>query len=242
MILGLAAGSVLALGAAAAADAAPTWNWSGPYVGGVVGANVEDSRFALPGDTADRLLSTHSSPTGFTGGGLVGFNYQFNGNYVIGAEADVVDGSAVRKVTACTTFGGCFTSAHDSFTTYNRLDQGVSGHLRARLGYAMDRTLLYVAGGYSWADTKLNLIGDCYNAATPTVPTVYTYSRSKTLSGFNLGVGLDQAVSDHIVLRAEYVYDDFGAQTYPGDAAGEWNARRIGLDENNFRVAASFKF
>ena len=239
MLLGLAAGSAIAL-CAAVANAAPVQDWSGFYVGGVVGANVEHGHFSLPGDTSDVLLSDHANATGLTGGGLIGFNKQYQ-NYVVGIEGDVVAGAADRKVTACTAIDGCFTPAHDSFTTYNRLKQGVSGHLRVRLGYAMDRTLVYVAGGYSVADTRLDLVGDCFNPANPPTPTVYTFSRGKTVSGFNIGAGVERAVTDHIAVRAEYVYDDFGGQTYRGDAP-EWNDRRIDLHNSNFRVAASYRF
>lgn len=233
----LAAGSALA--AFQPATAAPQPTWSGLYVGGTVGANFANSRFSLPGDTGDVLQSDHDSRTSFTGGGLVGFNYQM-GNYVVGLEGDVVGGSNTRQVTACNAFDGCWTPSHDSFTTFNRLRQGTTGHIRVRLGYATGPTLIYAAGGYSLASTRMDLIGDCYNFGDPASPTVYNFSRNKTVSGFNVGAGVEQAVTRHLSVRAEYLFDDFGTQTYTGN--DEWNDRQIHLDNSTLRVAASYRF
>jgi outer membrane immunogenic protein len=185
-------------------------------------------------------LSDHDSQTAFSGGGLIGFNHQFD-HIVVGLEGDVVDGSDTLTTTACTVYGGCWTPDHDSFTTYNRLDKGVTGHVRVRLGYAAGRTLFYAAGGYSVADTRLKLTGDCYDANDPSTPTLYRFSPSKTVSGFNVGAGVEHAVTDHVMLRAEYPYDAFGTQLYKGDGS-EWNDRRVSRDSSIFREAASYRF
>lgn len=230
----------MALAGAEAANAAPAVTWDGPYVGATVGATFASGHFALPGDTSDVLKSTHDSKTAFTGGGLIGFNQQY-GDYVVGVEGDVVDGSSTLNVTACTVFGGCWTPAHDSFTTFNHVKQGVTGHIRLKLGYAVGRTLVYAAGGYSIADTQLNLIGDCYNFASPATPTIYNYSRRMAVSGFNVGAAVEQAVTDHVSVRAEYVYDDFGSQLYRGDGV-EWNDRRVDLSNSTLRVSGNYRF
>lgn len=236
----LTAGLAVVFAADGSADAAPAAGWDGVYVGATVGANISSGHFALPGDTGDVLLTDQDSRTAFTGGGLVGFNHQI-GNYVLGIEGDVVGGPDKLNVTACTVFGGCWTPAHDSFTTFNRLKEGVTGHLRFKLGYAFGRTLVYAAGGYSVADTQLDLIGDCFNGTDPSSPTIYRFSRGKTVSGFNVGAGLERAVTDHVTVRAEYLYDDFGTQLYRGDGT-EWNDRRIGLSNSTFRAAAAYRF
>ena len=156
-------------------------------------------------------------------------------------EGDLTDTNKARTVVACNVTDGCWTSAHDSFTTYNRLKETLNGHVRVRAGVAEGDNLLYIAGGYSVAKTTLDLIGDCYDPANPSVPTVYTYSRAKTVSGYTVGAGVEHAMGAHLLVRAEYLYDGYGHQTYAGDGA-EWNDRRISLHDSNLRVGVSYKF
>jgi outer membrane immunogenic protein len=228
------AASVLLSSAAAFADPAMTGDWSGFYIGGVGGAEFGNAHFSLPGDKHDALQSSHGNNTNFNGGGLAGFNFQSN-NFVYGIEGEVTDGDGTRSVTACAEPDGCFTSAHDSFTTFNHLKTGISEKLRARFGLAYGDTLFYAAAGYSHADTKLSLVGDCYDFADPAVPTVYNFARSRQVSGINLGVGVEYALGSFFV-RGEYVFDDYGSGTWKGDGA-EWNDRRISLNDNLVRAA-----
>lgn len=233
-----AALSLLAAGAASAQTAA--LDWSGAYVGAAAGASFGHSHFALPGDLNDVLQQDSDSKDRFVGSALLGFNHQI-GSTVIGLEADVNSKRGAQEVTACTAIDGCWTSAHDSFTTLNDLRIGVSGRVRARVGLASGSNLFYVAGGYSVADTRLDLTGLCFDAANPAVPTVYNFSRSKTLSGFNLGAGVEHAVGSHLIARAEVIYDGYGSQTYRGEAP-EWNDRKISVHDTDVRAAISYRF
>jgi outer membrane immunogenic protein len=235
------AASACAIAFAGAAAAAPaSGDWTGFYVGGTVGAAFDQTHFALPGDHSDRLLQTRDNDSGFVGGGLVGYNYQMN-NMVVGVEGDITAGQRTANVTACTVPDGCFVTTHDSFTTFNRLRGGTTERARVRLGWADGPNLFYVAAGYSAQDTRLNLIGDCFNPGDPTVPLVFKFSRSKTVSGFNVGAGVEHAVDHHLIGRVEYIYDDFGGQTYRGDGT-EWNDRRISISDNTLRAAIAYKF
>ena len=235
-----AAAGLAALALAGAASAQSNTTFNGPYAGVLVGAQFGSASFALPGDVADVLQSDHSNKTGVSAGGMIGFNTSFDG-VTLGLEGDLTDSNKTRGVVACNVTDGCFTSAHDSFTTYNQLHQTLNGHVRVRAGIANGDNLFYVAGGYSVAKTRLDLIGDCYDPANPPVPTVYTYSRSKTVSGYNIGAGIEHALNPHLLIRAEYLFDDYGHQTYAGDGA-EWNDRSISLHDSNVRVGVSYKF
>jgi opacity protein-like surface antigen len=229
------------IGAAADSAATPMQiDWSGFYVGATAAAQFSSSHFALPGDTGDALQQTRANRVSLLGGGVAGYNDQM-GSMVLGIEADISSGSGTSSVTACTVPDGCFTPAHDSFTTLNHLNDEFDGRLRARLGWVVGYTLIYGAAGYSYADTKLSLVGLCYNAADPTVPLVFNFDRARNLSGFNLGVGVEQALGQHWVIRAEYVFDDFGNETYPG-AAPEWNDRRISIADSTVRAAVGYRF
>lgn len=241
-LLSLAVASLALSFTAAAAQAQPApGDWSGAYVGLSAGGMFEHSHFNLPGDTGDVLQKDSDSRTHFVGGGLIGFNHQLSNGMVVGLEGDLNSSQGTQQVTACNAVDGCFVSTHDSFTTFNNLKIGVSGRVRARLGMASGANLFYVAGGYSVADTRLDLVGDCFNAGNPTVPLVFTYSRSKTLSGFNVGAGVEHAIGLHLVARAEVIYDGYGSQTWRGDGA-EWNDRKIGVHDADLRAALSYKF
>lgn len=69
---------------------APSFSWTGFYIGGELGGawangNVTDSLFGL---------SVSSSHDGWLGGGVIGYNYQVN-NLVFGIEGDF-DGTSLR--------------------------------------------------------------------------------------------------------------------------------------------------
>jgi len=236
--LALSAAFALAAGVtrAAAADA----GWSGAYVGLVAGAQHTSTKYALPGDTADALQSDHASKTSALGGAVVGFDHQGD-NVLLGVEAQVLDGSNRQGVTACTVPDGCWVPTHDSFTTLNRFKEGPNGRIRLRAGVANGDTLFYVAGGYSVAKTRLDLVGLCFNPGNPNTPLLFNFSRSKTISGFNLGAGVERRIGDRLSVRAEYVFDDFGHQLYRGDGV-EWNDRRISVHNSDLQAALTYRF
>ena len=86
---------------------------------------------------SDRTAPSSISADGFDVGGYAGANWQW-GNFVVGAEGDVVwpwrDGS-----------GGGVT-----------VDQGLNGSLRGRAGIALDRFLVYGTGGAALTDLELS--------------------------------------------------------------------------------------
>ena len=67
-----------------------------------------------------------------------------------------------------------------------------------------------------------------------------TFSERQTHNGWTIGAGTEYAVTDNVLLRAEYLYTDLGTRNYLGGVfAG-------GVDANvNFstvRAGVSFKF
>src|SRR5262245_41182242 len=77
---------------------APVYNWTGWYVGGNAGAgfgNVKtdfnapvSATFAVFSLTANIAGSNRELPSGFIGGGQLGYNWQFSPLWVVGLEAD----------------------------------------------------------------------------------------------------------------------------------------------------------
>ncbi len=53
---------------------------------------------------------------------------------------------------------------------------------------------------------------------------------------FTLGGGIDFAMTDHILLRAEYCYSDFGKKEFKKDYL------KLGYKSNDFRISIAYKF
>ena len=106
IVTGLIAPSALAADIAVkgppAPPPAPVYNWTGWYVGVNVGASFGNVKtdFNAPvtiflnasngpqGATADFAGSDTVYPSGFMGGGQIGYNWQFSPIWVVGLEAD----------------------------------------------------------------------------------------------------------------------------------------------------------
>jgi len=139
---GVAAAALLVAAPAFAADIAqpyptkapvvavePVFSWTGFYLGGNVGGAW--------GSGEDALDLLGLEPSGFIGGGQLGYNVQLDNNIVIGIEADI-QGSDVSD----TAFG--VESKMDYF-----------GTVRGRIGYAFDHILPYFTGGWAWGHNKV---------------------------------------------------------------------------------------
>ncbi len=82
------------------------------------------------------------------------------------------------------------------------------GSLRARMGYAIDRVLVYVTGGLAYANIKHTY--DLYSASAPHT-LVATESLSRGRPGWTLGGGVEYAFAPAWSARLEYRYSDFGS-------------------------------
>jgi outer membrane immunogenic protein len=124
------------------------------------------------------------SVNGALAGGTIGGNYQF-GPVVVGAEADFdwqnVRGSQVG--------GGCFLGG--GFPASCASASNWVGTFRARVGYAMDRVLVYATGGGAFANIK---------ASINTLPWA-----SSTELGWTSGAGIEVAMTDNWTAKVEYL-------------------------------------
>lgn len=176
-----------------AVDVVPGFTWTGGYLGAQIGYAWGDGDVTEvdgPGFVDDL------NPDGWLGGVYVGYNYQLTNNVVIGAELDAA-WSDVEDT------GEVFDGPGDPQGATATEELKWNGALRARLGYAVDRFLPYIAGGLALGEieTTFNspLGGD---------------SHSDTHAGWTIGGGVDFAMTDNILLRAEYRYTDFGSETF----------------------------
>ncbi|MDQ3561271.1 MAG: porin family protein [Pseudomonadota bacterium] len=130
-------GAVEPLPTPEAVAAEPANDWSGFYLGALLGYTWGDANT----DTALGEIEAE----GIDGGGYVGANWLL-GNFVFGAEADVLASGLEGDE------GGL------------DVDQGVNGSLRARAGIALDQFLLYGTGGVAATDVEVSAAGDSDDA------------------------------------------------------------------------------
>lgn len=187
--------------------------WTGGYVGVQAGYAWGNSEYNDPSDTIDY------DPKGAFGGVYAGYNYQFQNNVVLGIDADLN-----------------FSGIDNSFAPFN--DQHVAnaevnwtGAVRGRLGYAIDRFMPYVAGGLSVAQYEFDVDHNGHGNMD--------FEEKHTLTGWNVGVGVDYAVTDNLLLRAEYRYSDFGSKDFNNSWSGDAD---IDLATNDVRLGIAYKF
>ncbi|KQO74842.1 hypothetical protein [Methylobacterium sp. Leaf89] len=169
--------AVLLAGAASAADlprrvappvftTVPVFSWTGFYAGlnagygfdanssrgaTVIGTTAASGVVANGADPGLVAFSNRNANNGFTGGGQIGYNYQFTpgSGVVVGVEADAQYlGFGTNRNTA--SFVGT-PNADLTFVNPNGLSNlDYFGTVRGRLGYAFDRTLVYGTGGFAY--------------------------------------------------------------------------------------------
>lgn len=175
-----------------------TFDWTGGYVGIHKGGSWLNGRFSADGEDASENFN------GFTIGKFAGYNFSFD-NIVVGVEGDI-------------TYNWNDNRYH-AFGTHGDVGTNLGGSLRGRLGYAVDRTLVYATGG--WAVTRGFI-------DTP------TGDEDRNFNGWTLGAGVDWAVTDNIFVRGEYRYTDYGDQKISGI--------KVDLDHHQALFGVAYKF
>ena len=178
------------------AVSAPTW--TGIYIGGHLGGALGTSDWTdtFPGFVG--VNDANVAPSGFIGGGQIGFNYQIN-RLVLGVEGRGSWSSLSGTVDNCfQNFPpqSCTTKA-DWFAT-----------LTGRLGFAWDRALFYAKGGAAWGHFK-------YDNPCPTCNfgTAEDWVADETRSGWTAGGGIEYQLTNMWSVNLEYDYLDFGTST-----------------------------
>lgn len=193
--------------------AAVPFSWSGLYVGGNLG--WISGRFSDPISTPPFASGATAFPAdavgfrvtddSFTGGLQLGYRWQFQ-QWVLGLEGDV-NWMDVSKSNTLVTRGlsGAIFVPGDSFSARQRWEST----LRANVGYAWDRWLLYATGGIAFTDVRLGA-----NFIPVGVFPGSISSSSKTLTGGTVGAGLAYAITNNLDIGLEYRYTSFGHHNF----------------------------
>ena len=181
------------------APSASLYNWTGFYVGGQGGYSWGTFNVDPRGADID----------GWFAGGQIGFNWQ-NGRspWVFGIEVDSAFGNIERDVDRITVT--TFASAYSKVNYF--------GTARVRVGYAIDRAMIYGTGGLAWAHSEIGLYADWRQLGA------YATSDNSHI-GYAAGAGFEWALSRSWTMKVEYLYTGFGAENYlAGTVPGGINA------------------
>ena len=195
------------------------YSWTGFYVGAHIGYAWGKER-----DDLSRTLPVPADSfnvNGVLGGLHAGYNEQFSNNIVVGLEGDI-DLSGINGSHTVIDANNGNSGLH----MRNRWQ----GSIRARLGYAFDRVLVYATGGVAFADIRerWNLFdGDVVG------------SGSKTKAGWTVGAGVEYAFTDNWIGRVEVRYTDFGKSRFRVAPDTRFKA---GFHETVALVGVSYKF
>ncbi|MET3560406.1 outer membrane immunogenic protein [Bartonella japonica] len=240
---------------------APSFSWSGFYLGGQIGgfsSKFETVVSETKEKYSERLLP---QPSGFMSGIFAGFNVGLGNGLILGVETDA-NWVGLEQTKPFFFLNSNSTDKHGTANTDNSQGKDIanlieistpvledntisgsitlkekwSGATRVRMGFAIaDRIMPYVAGGVAYAQVK-----DSYSvnfAKEGDLGTaVKMFDDTKTFVGFTIDGGIDLSVIDNVLLRVEYRYSDFGKKAF---VKGE---DKFSYKTNDFRVGVAYKF
>jgi len=192
------------------------YNWQGLYLGVNAGygwGNDNAASFSAAGGSSGAI-----NPSGWFGGGQVGYNAQFS-SLVLGLEADL-QGADISDTTGLAG-GAAFTQATTDIEWFSTV--------RGRIGYAAGPALLYFTGGWAFADVNASV------TSTNGVGSTVSMSSDDIQSGYTLGGGIEWAFAPNWSLKSEYLYVDLGKETWSSPAGTystdtDFHTARVGLN------------
>jgi outer membrane immunogenic protein len=215
----LAGAAVLALASAMPATAADIpvpayqparavvlFSWTGFYIGAHGGGGWgRKETTSVPYTFGGALIAPAPATIDVSGGlagGQIGANYQVD-SWVFGAEAQ----ASWSNLTGSTTCVGTSTTAGVATPVSGSCNVKVDalGTIAGRVGWALDRLLVYGKGGLAWTNDHYN-----WNSATVLQPSL---AANETRWGWMVGAGVEYAFLDSWSGKIEYNYMGLGTRT-----------------------------
>lgn len=209
-------------------------NNSGATNDASVGSNALDQQLSVPGFTTALAPASaaaisgksNSVPSGFIGGGQVGYNLQLNRG-LIGFEADL-QGTG-EKGHGSYASNNIYNTGNPAATVglqtqvYNTASVDWLGTLRGRLGlFVRPDLLVYATGGLAYGETSSSTFINQHWSGPLILPLKTSGSTgisNKVLAGWTAGGGLEWMFSRNLSLKAEYLLYDLGHSNYGSSAA-----------------------
>jgi outer membrane immunogenic protein len=225
---------------------APTW--TGFYVGANAGYGFGNQSVNATGDSATggqaainagAIPATLASrPSGFVGGGQIGFNYQIN-QIVLGIEADG-QGADIRDHQTVTTNVAALNFLQ--FTTDAQQKVDFFGTVRGRVGFTpISPLLVYATGGLAYGDVAIS--GSVTNPGC--VGFCGSTSSSSLQTGWTAGGGFEYAFTPNWSGKVEYLYYDLGTlsqRIIDPRFAGAFIDQTVAFKGNIVRAGVNYKF
>jgi outer membrane immunogenic protein len=167
--------------------------WTGFYVGAHLGGGWADVDWSnmVGYATAERV--SHS-PDGWVGGAQLGYNFQFSPNWVAGIEVSwsgaSLSDSSISVVPVVDPDRRRSTDINQILT------------VTARLGYAWDRWLAYLKGGYAGAEIETSSL---------LISTGVRSNQDQWQNGWTIGGGLEYILTRNVTVGIEYNFIDLGS-------------------------------
>lgn len=232
--------------ASGAAFAQPVYNWTGYYIGANVGLASTDfgQDLFVPaiGQFPSHFFSSSGRATTLAGGIQGGYNLLFLPNWLAGIEADISYLGASRQQ------GFQFLNSTEDVVGVQKTRMRWLATARGRLGYTWLNTLVYATGGLAIGDVKSTVDATRFDGSR--VEAQFAGSYSATRYGPVYGGGIDQALTNLVSLRIEYLHFDLGNFSYNVNLASGLTTPRVpstwlaqgSVSGDIVRVAVNVKF
>ncbi|WP_273757823.1 outer membrane protein [Bartonella sp. AU55XJBT] len=238
---------------------APTFSWTGFYLGGQIGGFSGKAKMDILANGQKIPVDEDYLPklSGFMGGLYAGSNIDLGNGLILGVDTDIMWSNKDDTKT-----GKTYVIAPEHINYINKMLKDASinidkdvlkpsfkrthsftfkekwaGATRVRIGFAAERIMPYVAGGIAYTqlqDTASISITD--KDSDKVIASGTLSDETKTLVGYTLGAGVDLAMTNNIIVRAEYRYSDFGKKKFSNDKY------ETSYKTNDFRVGVAYKF
>ncbi len=186
---------------------APTWDWTGFYVGTNLGAGYAKDSGDLIHQTVPPLGTFPErfdfSPAGVVGGAQVGVNWQVAPSWVLGLEGDFQGSGQLDRYTCVVS---CLNQPGLGQLNFTHIDQNLTwfGTVRERTGWTNGPALFYLTGGLA-----VGHVVSVINTTEGFGPTV-EYGLNDTRAGWVAGGGIEYKLGGPWSVKAEYLYMNLG--------------------------------
>ena len=201
------------------------FGWTGAYVGIDLGGAWHDGSSDTLTSTAAHAFDDFDDVLGSDGsllGGIhAGYDMQF-GSFVVGGllEAAIVD------------LDETFDDGANDVLVESSIDYLASAKLR--LGYAFNRLLVYGTAGASMTSYHINAIDRVADDEG---------SLSETMFGYNVGLGMEYAATQHIALKLDYAFHDFASEEFEFNSVNSFfEDEEVDLKMHTLKVGLSYRF
>jgi outer membrane immunogenic protein len=196
------------------APPAPVYfNWTGFYIGVNGGYSFGKADTSVTGLAPAGAIPVNIGvkPKGWLGGGQVGYNWQGAGSpWVFGLETDF-------QVTGETDTGTCGPPICVPLANVKG-EYPYFGTFRGRIGWDPSHWLFYVTGGLAYAEVRRGVwqLG------------FVSFDEKPWRVGWTVGAGVEYALTEHVSVKAEYLYLDYGTGSLTIAASGPLGAAPLG--------------